>query len=86
MYLGDSVKIHFLIFAPAVAADFVGPAPGGNVFLSRREEEDHACGHHDMPYGVCVVVVAVGLSEDVHTHSNQSRHNARQQEQNPAAP
>lgn len=34
VYLGDSVKLYFLIFTSPVATDFVGPAPRGNVFFT----------------------------------------------------
>lgn len=34
VYLGVSVKLYFLIFTSPVATDFVGPAPGGDVFFT----------------------------------------------------
>lgn len=62
------------------------PAPGWDVFFAGRQEEDHACCYHHVPYGVSVEVVNVGLCEDVHAHSDDCRQDARQQEQDPATP
>lgn len=80
------MKLFLLVEADFISTDFVCPTPGRHALLTRWQEKHHTGGYHDVPDRVCVVVVVVCLSEDVHTQADECRYDAGNQEENPALP
>lgn len=81
--LCDSVEFILAAVAECVSTDAGCPAPAPRpvptlgpaerlpVLLPWRQQEHHTGGHQDVPQWMCVVVVVLGLGENVQTHPDQ---------------
>lgn len=94
--LRDRVEFVFAALAERVSTNPRPPAPPPAeapapaqrlpVLLPRRQQEDHAAGHQDVPQRVRVVVVALRLGEDVQAHSDEGAQRSGQEVEDPALP
>lgn len=90
----DSVEILLVALTESVPTNPGAPAPAPSsapaqhlpVLLLWGQQEHHAAGHQDVPQRVCVVVVVLGLSENVQTYPNEGAERPGDQEEDPALP